>query len=298
MLGACLAAESSACGSKSDLVIGQSVINGSPAGGSSNTAPDGAAPDSAPAPDANGAGSTATDAATDPGDAAPACAPDDIAPVGSLLHRYSFSGTGTAAPDSVSGADGQIEMGGSLDGKGSLVLDGMTGYVNLPNHLISVLTDVTFVTWCTYLGGAGYERIFDFGVGVGEDDTSGAGVSYIAVAPYGGASNLLMLARQDATEQEIQIPSDTAIDDNREHQVALAFASSSQAELYLDGALLGRTPIPFPLSDINDVNDWIGRSQWNNDHTFNGSVDEFRIYGAALTPCAVAALNAAGPNAP
>jgi hypothetical protein len=287
VLGGCLAAESSACGSKSDLVIGQSVTNDAPQGGTSGET------DGAPGPDASSAG-----AMPDSGDAAPVCAPDDVAPVGSLLHRYSFSGTGATATDSAAGADGQIELGGSLDGNGSLVLDGVTGYVNLPNHLISVLTDVTFVTWCTYLGGAGYERIFDFGVGVGEDDTSGAGVSYVAVAPYGGASSLLMLARQDAMHGEITIPSNTAIDDNKEHQVALVFAGSSQAELYLDGALLGRTPVPFPLSDVNDVNDWIGRSQWNNDHTFNGTVDEFRIYGAALTPCAIAALNAAGPNAP
>ena len=231
-----------------------------------------------------------------PDDAPVACARSDVAPPGSLIHRYSFGGTGTVATDSVGAADGDLKPGATLDGKGSLSLDGVNGYVNLPNRLISVLTDVTFVTWTTFLGGSGFERIFDFGVGVGEDDTSGQGVSYLAVAPYGGESRLLMLAKE-ATQAEIQITSAADVSDNKEHQVALVFVSASYAELYLDGQLLGRTPIPFSLSDINDVNDWIGRSQWVSDHSYNGTVDEFRIYSQALSPCAVQALYDAGPNA-
>ena len=71
----------------------------------------------------------------------------DVAPAGSLLHRYSFTGTGAVAKDSVGTADGTIETGAALDGNGLVVFDGNSGYVDLPNHLISVLTDVTFVTW-------------------------------------------------------------------------------------------------------------------------------------------------------
>jgi hypothetical protein len=79
---------------------------------------------------------------------------------------------------------------------------------------------------------------------------------------------------------------------------AAVFVSNSYAELYRDGKSLGRVAINWPLSSIDDVNEWIGRSQWANDHTFNGDVDEFRIYDQALTPCAIATLFESGPNIP
>jgi hypothetical protein len=292
------AAESAGCGSNSELLIGRNAPVAPEAGGGAEPA-DGAseaASDTGTGPDAE---LDATGAGGAPDNAA--CATSDVAPAGSLLHRYSFDGTGSVAKDSVGGADGQVEPGAALNGTGLVALDGLTGYVNLPNHLISVLTDVTFVTWTTFLGGAGFERIFDFGVGVAEDDTSGEGQSYVAVSPFGGANKLQMLTRDSAsltTPGEIQLTSAADIDDAKEHQVAVVFASVSHAELYLDGQLLGRIPIPFSLSDINDVNDWIGRSQWVDDHSYNGTVDEFRIYGQALTPCAIQALDAAGPDAP
>lgn len=305
-LGCFVVPAMSACGSKDDLSIGSfpalssgGVMMTMPTGGtggSSGTVAT-AAGTSGSAQAGEGGAPSLAGAAGAAGEA-PICAVTDVAPAGSLLHRYSFSGTGTNAADSVGSSPGMIMGGATLDGNGLLVLDGNTGYVDLPNKLISVLTDVTFVTWAKFLGGAGYERIFDFGVGVGENDTSGQGQSYVAVAPYGGTSRLLMLARKDATSAEIQIPSDADINDQQEHQVALVFASMSRAELYLDGKLLGRTAITFSLSDIQDVNDWLGRSQWVNDHYFNGSIDEFRIYDQALTPCAIEALNAAGPDAP
>jgi hypothetical protein len=304
------AAESTGCGSTSNLVIGGSVATALPDGGNGGAGASGgsggAGAGSGGAEPTDGALDSAADATSDapsdaPEEAPPPCMIADVAPAGSLLHRYSFDGTGTVAKDSIGGADGEIKPGGALNGAGLLTLDGIAGYVNLPNHLISVLGDATFVAWSTFKGGSGYERIFDFGIGVGEDDTSGQGQSYVAVAPFGGTSRLLMLAKQDSSHDEIQITTAANISDKLEHQVALVFASGSYAELYLDGKRIGRTlpstPL-FSLSDIDDVNDWIGRSQWNNDHTFNGTVDEFRIYGQALTPCAVQALAVAGPGAP
>ena len=54
--------------------------------------------------------------------------------------------------------------------------------------------------------------------------------------------------------------------------------------------------IPLLKIASSDLNDWIGRSQWTSDHTFNGTVDEFRIYGKALSECAMRAVYSAGPN--
>lgn len=286
-----LAAEALAtgCGSKTDLIIGRNLT--SVPEGSAGTASAGSAgkpnlPDAGPA---------------DCGVEAPTAIPG-------LMHRYSFEGTGWLAKDSVGTDDGELlsivdagmttdaGTGAVLDGTGQLVLDGNTGYVDLPNYLISKRSEVTIVTWVKWAGGSGYQRIFDFGVGVAENDTSGQGKSYLALSPWGAASRLMVLTKS-ANTQELKLTSTGELNDGQQHQVAVVFASSAYTELYRDGVQLARANVTFPLSDIEDVDDWIGRSQWKSDNPFNGSIDEFRIYGRALSACEIQALNVAGPNA-
>ncbi len=315
------------CGSNSDLIIGlnaMAVTSG--AGGSSGgDAPTGGVGSGTGGSSGTSGGATDAGAAGGLGFAGATgeleCDPFDRAPAGSLLHRYNFDGAGTVAKDSVGTADGQLVTalpaipkdndcktrvgpgpGASLDGKGQLILDGCRGYVNLPNHLISVLTEVTVVVWATTSpGAAAYARYFDFGVGTGEDDTTSAqGATFLTVSAAGNVpSQLQLLARSAAGAAEDQIVTRMNVSDDREHQIAAVFASSSYAELYLDGVrLLTRIPIAWPLSNINDVNDWLGRSQWPSDHPFGGSFNEVRIYNRALTGCALHALYVAGPNSP
>jgi len=50
------------------------------------------------------------------------------------------------------------------------------------------------------------------------------------------------------------------------------------------------------LNGINDVNVWLGKSQWNDPY-FNGQFDEFRIYSGVVSDTAIAASFAAGPDA-
>lgn len=293
MLGAC---QAGGCGSREDLIIGRQEAlpeagAGAPNGGN------------------GGAAGSAGSAGEGPDSGIPECEPTDAAATLALLHRYSFDGTGSIAKDSVGTADGEllnvtdVTMGGSdagtgaqLDGNGLLLLDGETGYVNLPNQLISPLKDASIVTWVTWTGGAGFQRIFDFGMGVAEDDSSQQGKSYLAASPSGTASRLQLLTRATGGA-ELKITSDGEMNDGQAHQVAVVFVGSTRADLYRDGVLLGSAPLTFALSEIQDVNNWIGRSQWKDDHRFQGTVDEFRIYGQALSACEVAALNAAGPNA-
>jgi hypothetical protein len=55
-------------------------------------------------------------------------------------------------------------------------------------------------------------------------------------------------------------------------------------------------PAVIPLNTINDVNCWLGKSNWN-DPAFNGTFDEFRMYDGAMSDADVAAEFAAGPDA-
>jgi len=283
------------CGTKSDLIIGRNTVT-LPSGGAGNTGTGGQA------------GMSTGGQAGAP--SVPDCAADAASPVDGLLHRYSFEGTGTQATDSVGGANGNLYdipldagapeagPGAVLDGAGHLVLDG-NGYVDLPNGLISNRQDVTVVTWLKWSNGAGYQRIFDFGLGGDSEDHPNAMKpvqSYFAVSPWGGASRLQLLTKGPSTA-EVRIQSTGELKGGLPHQVAAVFVGSSHVELYLDAVLLGRADITFALSDVQAVNDWLGRSQYAVDPPLTGELDEFRIYGRALTACEIAALNVVGPNA-
>ena len=60
--------------------------------------------------------------------------------------------------------------------------------------------------------------------------------------------------------------------------------SGVSASLYLDGNLLASEPTAITLADIDDQNNWIGRSKYDNPY-YIGEFTEFRIYNVALDSC-------------
>jgi len=69
--------------------------------------------------------------------------------------------------------------------------------------------------------------------------------------------------------------------------------------LYKDqdtGAIDAAVTFQGSLSTLNDINNWLGRSQYTKDPAFQGSIDEFRIYRKALSEAEVQASFAAGPD--
>ena len=52
---------------------------------------------------------------------------------------------------------------------------------------------------------------------------------------------------------------------------------------YRDGELKSEMSTNTKLSDIHDVNNWLGRSNWAGDSNLDGSYDEFRLYDHALS---------------
>lgn len=81
------------------------------------------------------------------------------------------------------------------------------------------------------------------------------------------------------------------------HIVYASDAAHHTGWLYVNGALVAintnQTLVPADIGPT--VNDWLGRSQYN-DPMFNGSIDEFRIWNGSLTPLQVAINAAAGPD--
>ena len=80
-------------------------------------------------------------------------------------------------------------------------------------------------------------------------------------------------------------------------QVALVVdAERNTFTIYDDGVLVAAAETPFRLGDFEDVNNWLGRSQWPQDRFFDGLYGDFRIYDRALDPDEIATLYDRRPN--
>ena len=79
--------------------------------------------------------------------------------------------------------------------------------------------------------------------------------------------------------------------------VAVSYSpSTGSVRMYLNGKKVASAAAVVPLSGLNDINCWLGKSNWN-DPAFNGSFDEFRMYEGAMDDADIAAEFAAGPDA-
>ena len=225
----------------------------------------------------------------------------------SLLHRYGFNNEGVVALDSKGAAHGQV-FGTRLPGNGSLPLMGERAgqYVNLPNGMVSGLTDATFEAWLSWDGGSAWQRIFDFGSNTGGEDQPGnGGTKYLFLttassgdtAPGVPASLRVAYSQNGVADEDIcygPAPLPTRVET---HVAVVVDHTARTFSLYQDGVRLAECPLARPLSAIDDVNDWLGHSNFSADLDLAGSYDEFRVYGAALTPQQLAASFAAGPDA-
>ena len=70
------------------------------------------------------------------------------------------------------------------------------------------------------------------------------------------------------------------------------------ASIWINGAQIGQAPVlaERPLSELNDVNNWLGRSQWSGDAFATADFNEFRIYEGVLTPVQIAVNSSVGPD--
>jgi hypothetical protein len=219
------------------------------------------------------------------------------------VHRYSFDDDADGASDSASGADGAL-LGGASIADGRLELDGIDDYVDLPNGIISILDEISVEAWVEYRGAAlgDWQRIFDFGTNdVGEITAPGGGpfsgntTRFIQLSPETqyGTTRLTIFDGQDAflALETDPLPLDVPV------HVAITYAPAvGTAVLYVNGAEQARGEFFLGLDEIDDVNVWLGRSNYSVDPSFNGAMDEIRIWPRALTPAEVHAGAALGPT--
>lgn len=308
------------CGAQQDLVIGISALAeagaSSGSGGSAGDATAGGATNVAGAGGTSGMMNDAGQAAG--GDAAGApgaggeggestlepeqCTVGELPPVGSLIHRYSFEETsGKVVVDSMGSLNGELSAAAAFDGSGSLELNANGQFVDLPNRIVHDLPDLTVVAWTTWKGVPAWERVFDFGTSIGGENQRNGGRSYICMMTKTGFFN----QTKPGLGGEIKVPgfdtvtlASTEDMTMRSAQVAFSFKSGERASIYINGVRLATQATAIKLSDIDDVNNWIGRSQYDANQDYEGSFDEFRIYDAALNGCQLGTLLFRGKDMP
>ncbi|MEM8710664.1 MAG: LamG domain-containing protein, partial [Planctomycetota bacterium] len=223
------------------------------------------------------------------------------APAGAqLLHKYNFNGTGTVAVDSVGNADGVLLDGATLTDTGQLHLFAQGEYVEFPSGILGTQTSGTFEVWYAWqdVFTPNWPRLMDFGNSSGGPGSQGNGLTYLALTPQSiDSSTPTAAVRFTSSGNSTKALSLAAPPVGSLVQLALVVDSAAmEIRLYQDGVLQDTTPIDLDLSSLVDENNWLGRSQWQNDPGFLGDIEEFRIYGNALTDAEVAASFAAGPD--
>ncbi|HEY3391167.1 MAG TPA: LamG domain-containing protein, partial [Lacipirellulaceae bacterium] len=258
---------------------------------------------------------------------------------GALRNQYLFNegatadATGRTIMDSLGGQHGTVigpATGGGLPTAtaGALVLPGgpstNSPYVDLPNGIISTLTNATFEGWYTTNTVTSWGRVFDFGSTVGGELTGpgggGDGADYIFYSAQQGTNPNLQRAamrNNDAAFGNVTVGAGTvggaesAADPNTPYTVgtqrhfAVVYnstggtgATPASISVYIDGVPRATNNTAIQLGNLNDVNNWLGRSNWTADANFGGSYSEFRIYDTALNAQEVFNSFTAGPTDP
>lgn len=256
-------------------------------------------------------------------------------PAGNAPHGTTVADSVSGAVATVQGSLGDGTFDGSslrLPGgsDGDHTQNFMAPYLDLPDGLISSKTDLTIEIWATPFSvtgpEGGYPRVFTFGScnltnGPGADPgelnlrasgggntTPGAsvGIDYLywsfAVGTNANSQRVNAFIDGSASGAGLDAALPTSL--GTRYYYVLTFeegagsfgASGGQVKWYRDGNLVHTKDVDFHLSEVNDVNNWLGRSQWTADANSNASYDEFRIWDSVLTPAEIAGHVLAGPD--
>jgi uncharacterized repeat protein (TIGR03806 family) len=206
---------------------------------------------------------------------------------------------------------------------GNQTAENISAYLDLPNGIISSRPDLTLEAWATPISSKNWQRLFDFG---NSSLTSGPGAapgeivdSATAPGNFVANDNLFLSLNNGGTlgshRLEAKRGGGSTVTNNADlssvtaagtqyHYVmtvkdggGASGASGCLVKWFRNGALIGSVDLPYRLADLNDVNNWIGRSMWATDTNSNLSLNELRIYDRAITNAEVSSTFNAGPQA-
>jgi hypothetical protein len=140
---------------------------------------------------------------------------------------------------------------------------------------------VTLEGWVRVTGATTWGRIFDFGDGVGVE-----GKDYLMLSASIGtdvSNRRTELRNEDPGGGGITTVDHPTTGFNRMQHFAVTWdEATGQIVTYEDGLLKSSMTVDDKMSDISDVNCWLGRSNWTQDNDMQGDFDEFRVYDRIL----------------
>jgi hypothetical protein len=233
------------------------------------------------------------------------------------IHRYSFNNasgtapTGTVIEDLVGDADGTVLGGGATFNGTRLVLPGggsdSAAYVDLPNGLVSSngaansgTGQLSIEGWIRHTGNQSWSRIYDIGSSNGRELTgpggAGNGSDFVMLTAQTGGDPVHRFEVTNQGDPKSRWDESTGSFNQELHFVLTWDEASGVVKYYENGKEVGGLPSGVLMSDINDVNVWLGRSQFTADANFQGQYDEFRLYNRVLSGSEVLGDFQAGPD--
>ena len=192
-----------------------------------------------------------------------------------LPFDYTFNDTTLNANHSA--IYGKTQWVKSHVGDAALRMNGSDNYIQLP-YTIANHQSLTVSCWVYWRGGDNWQRVWDFGNGTNH---------YMFFSPQSD-SGMRFAIKNGGDEQQIRLS--RILGKNRWIHVALTIGSEG-ACLYVDGEIAGENKnINISPADFRPVLNYIGRSQFYADPTFNGYIDDFRIYNYVLSSSDISAL--------
>lgn len=255
--------------------------------------------------------------------------------LGNVVLRWLFTNApaavtpGTTNLDLVSGAPAVVRgTGANYTGNalripggttGNVPMDSMSAYVDLPNGILSAQTNITIEIWATPLSAPSWARIMDFGRTMEAGNGAPGEWTGLPGAPAPGSTTSLdniVLSAASATSINSQrfqakvagvattLDAGLATTAGVPHHYAITFVDGAGAfgaaggrwQWYRDGDPIAYLDVNNHLAQIQDVNNWLGRSQWTGDANANNDYAEVRISSVALSRGEVVAHYLLGPN--
>ncbi|KQQ05845.1 MULTISPECIES: family 43 glycosylhydrolase [unclassified Rathayibacter] len=209
--------------------------------------------------------------------------PQPVTAAGEIL-RYSFDGgSGTTVQDVTGhGLNGTLVSGAAWQ-TGSVKLDGTDDYIDLPDNLLTGVTDIT-VQADVWIDSAQSGAYFIYGLG---NTTAGAGDGYLFTS---GNNYRTSLATGNWTTEQT-VSSGSALPRGQWAHLTYTLAGTTAA-VYLDGVKVGSGTVTADPKDIGGgttTANAIGRSNYDADNRFRGQIREFAIYNRALSSAEVLA---------
>jgi hypothetical protein len=227
-----------------------------------------------------------------------------------LEHRYSFA---TNANDSVGTANGtlvQPTSGAAANISNGLYLPGTgtsgnpSGYVSLPNGIVSGDTSVTVECWVTQAAQQTWAQLWSFGVSGGS-----ANFGLIPVSGGTGSGVNMRVAFIPNGDGEVDIDDTAVINDANvnytlpagpEEYVAVTYNNPTlKGNLYTNGTLVGTTIFPssaYSPGTYTISEDVLGLDPYGGDAQFAGAIYELRIWNGAVSQRYIAASALLGPS--